>query len=109
MTASNVVAFGNQTGVVDKDYMFQGTSTESTTGNTITVTGGQSNYCGSCGVWHSGWHQCTSWYPQYVFPPAPQVDEVRELKAWIDGFMDGRKMTERNLQKVRDKIEEFCG
>jgi len=31
-----------------------------------------------------------------------------ELKAWLEGFMESRKMTERNLKKIQDKLEEFC-
>lgn len=47
--------------------------------------------------------QTISWYPNYY----PQKDEVAELKAWIDGFMTGRKLTEGNLKKVQDKLDEF--
>jgi len=83
-TASNVLQFDNQT----------------------TTTSTQ-NVCGSCGIWYYGYHQCPtiSWYPSY---PVIQNDEVRELKAWLEGFMESRKMTESNLKKIQDKLEEFC-
>lgn len=83
-TASNVLQFDNQT----------------------TTTSIQ-NVCGTCGNWYIGYHTCPtiSWYPSY---PVIQNDEVRELKAWLEGFMESRKMTEHNLKKIQDKLEEFC-
>ena len=98
--ASNIVQFDTTT------------TTSSTTGDiewvdasTSTVT--IQNVCGNCGQHYYGYHQCPaySWYP-YSYP-VTQRGEVAELKAWIEGFMDGRKMTERNLKKIQDKLQEF--
>ena len=78
-TARNVFQFDNQ-----KDYT--GTTTTTNAWYPDSTTGYQ-----------------TYWYPSYVY----KTDEVAELKAWLDGFMTGRKMTERNLKKIQEKLEDF--
>ncbi len=99
-TENNVVSFNDGTGFTGLD------TTTATTASTSTITINANTFCANCSVWHSGWHVCPtiSWYPTY---PVYKTDEVAELKAWIEGFMDGRKMTERNLKKIQDKLEDF--
>jgi len=79
----------------------------------ITTTTGNGYNCAGCGLWvYSGYtHICSYQYCQpwiQVWPGPKPLNEVAELKAWIEGFMEGRKMTERNLQKIRDKLQDFC-
>ena len=100
-TASNIVQFDNQAD-------FQGSS------NTITTTDATSNtviqnVCGSCGQLYYGYHTCPSynWYQNWYPVQGQRNTEVNELKSWIDGFMTGRKMTEKNLQKIQDKLADF--
>lgn len=62
-------------------------------------------YCGTCGYSH--WGSCggtsTYWYPYRT----SENNEVAELKAWIDGYMEGRKITEKSLKRIREKLQEF--
>ena len=99
--ASNIVQFDGSSGA--GSY----TTTDATT-NTVTI----SSTCSSCGQYYIGYHTCPTIVPNYYWYqnwlPA-QSNEVAELKAWIEGFLDGRKLTEGNLRKVRDKIEAFLG
>ena len=100
-TASNIVQFDTTTTTASTGGI------EWVDASTSTVT--IQNVCGNCGQSYMGYHECLpywSWYPSY---PAVQKDEARELKAWIEGFMDGRKMTERNLKKIQDRLKEFLG
>jgi len=82
------------------------------TTSTNTACGGDfPPQCLTCGTCHWGLCNHMSWTPNYFYPvyPTYQKDEVAELKAWLDGFWENRKMTEKNLKRVRDKLEEFCG
>ena len=104
MQQANIVQFPNQT-AVEPDHC----TTSNSSGETITISVGTavSCVCGSCGVWYTGYHTCIptiSWYPSY---PVIQHDEVRELKCWLDGFLEGRQLTPGNLKKIRAKLDEF--
>ncbi len=101
-TASNVVQFDTTTTTTSSDIDWVGTDATST----VTIQ----NVCGHCGQWYQGYHQCPpyNWHQNW-YPVQWQKDgEVAELKAWLDGFMTSRKMTERNLRKIQEKLEEFC-
>ena len=95
MNTSNVVS------------MTSGTATGVSSGTTVI----NSQYCSNCNTYWYPWeyHQCPTYFPQtYVYPsPVTKTDEVAELKAWIDGFMTNRKMTDRNLKIIKDKLDEF--
>ena len=81
---------------------------------TTTVSSGTAcgSVCGSCGTWYTGFHTCTptiSWYTYYPLSPTVEIDDVAELKAWLDGYLDGRKLTEKALKRIRQKLEDFSG
>jgi len=98
-TASNIVQFDTATTTISPDTVIDWSGTNTTTA--------VQNVCGNCGTYYIGYHTCpvNYWYPSY---PVTKRDEVSELKAWLEGFMTGRKMTERNLKKIQDKLQEFC-
>ncbi len=71
--------------------------------NTTVFSNGQQ--CVSCNQWYFGHHICpsaTNW-----FPTLTATDEVAELKAWIDGFTEMRKLSQKNLARIRAKLREF--
>ena len=95
----------NATNVVTGD--FQSAST-----NTITVSGGTASGMGVYDQNYYYWPNYSSpnyWYPQYMPSPVVEVDEVAELAAWLDGYLDGRKLTEKALKRIRQKLEDFSG
>lgn len=95
MNTSNVLQFENQTKTTVSDNCSSGTMIINT-----------QNYCSNCGGHYWGdYHYCSTFTP--ISYPIYQKDEVIELKAWIDGFLENRKLTEKNLKRVRDKLEEF--
>lgn len=80
-TASNVVWIDN-----------------STPCDTITISDG------TTGDW---WYPTNTtagrWYPYSYAAP----DKVRELSAWLDGYLDGHKLSEKSLKRIRAKLDEF--
>ena len=68
-----------------------------------TVAGG---YCYGC------WHWPCTCHHHYITPiyqyTIASPDKAVILKAWLDGFMTDRKMSEKALETIREKIAEFC-
>ena len=65
------------------------------------------DYCWGCGSWPC---RCNQNHYHYIYPQysyTVQGSRAAELKAWIDGYMTDRKMTEKALRRVQEKIEEF--
>ena len=84
MESTNVVSIGDWTG---------------TTSGGTTTTGGWVDV-------NLPYQTNTTWYPSYPYP-VYQRDRVSELKAWLDGYCTDRRMTEKVLKKIREKIESF--
>jgi hypothetical protein len=45
----------------------------------------------------------------YTWPPNYDYNAVRakELKAWLDGYLTDKKLSEKHLKVIREKLEEF--
>ncbi len=67
-------------------------------GNTVTST-----------AWLDQSPAYTQWYQPYYSYPVYQRDQVAELKAWLDGYMESGKLTEKKLARIQKKLEEFTG
>ena len=74
----------------------------SDTGTTVTAA---SNFCSLCSTYYYGVHSCPAWYMGLY--TNNNKDEVSELKAWMAGFLETRRLTERNLRRIREKLDEF--
>jgi len=81
-------------------------------GNTLYgMTSAGTGYCYGCYTW-----PCTCnrqyHYHQYNTPvltyTIASADKAALLKAWLDGFMTDRKMSEKALKAIQKKLEEFC-
>lgn len=84
---------------------YQYNQTGEWSGNTVPLSG-TTGMCYGCWTWPCQCHQHHHWYPQYTYT-ITEPDKAALLKAWLDGFMTDRKMTEKALARVRKKIEEF--
>jgi hypothetical protein len=68
----------------------------------ITPLGG--GYCYGCYHWPCTCH--AHWYPTFTYSIA-STDKAAILKAWLDGYMTDRKMSEKALKTIQKKLEEF--
>ena len=94
-TANNVTPIGG-------DFDCTANTTTDATTNTITISGGTGDYW-----WYQPRTTGDYWYPSYALSPIINNDEVAELKAWLDGFMVNRKMTEKNLKIIKERLDDF--
>jgi len=95
MESTNVVQIGDWTGT--------------SVNQTITTSGGYETTGGWINIDTNLPYEVVTnwnWYPSYSYP-VYKTDKVAELKAWLDGYCTDRKMTEKALKKIREKIESF--
>lgn len=68
---------------------------------------GETNAATDGAVYQCWPNTTTTIWPYYPACSCNHEREVGELKAWLRGYMEGRKLTEKSLKRIREKLAEF--